>query len=251
VVGGGRGVQFRDLLPLLVLLARGTREEKIKFLYGVIANDGMHIEKGECLRQCAEWEGELSSAHISSLFAQGDKVNFETFNTWIEKNYEGLETAKWLLSPNNSLSLICHLETPTFYQTLAGVTHLSEVEVIELEKRFWSLVGNSPSGRIDISIITPLVTPPLPPDLVPGLFRAFDENQDGHLDFKELSCGVSAACRGPVMERQIFCFKIFDGDRDGLLSRAETNFMINVMLQISENTDHKLTKSKTGSGDNI
>ena len=49
--------------------------------------------------------------------------------------------------------------------------------MIELEKRFWSLVGNSPSGRIDISIITPLVTPPLPPDLVPGLFRAFDENQ--------------------------------------------------------------------------
>ena len=54
----------------------------------MIANDGMHIEKGECLRQCAEWEGELSHAHISSLFAQGDKVNFETFNTWIEKNYE-------------------------------------------------------------------------------------------------------------------------------------------------------------------
>ena len=44
----------------------------------------------------------------------------------------------------------------------------------------------------------------------------------------------------------LVCFKIFDGDRDGLLSRAETNFMINVMLQISENTDHKLTKSKTG-----
>jgi len=27
---GGRGVQFRELLALLVLLSRGTREEKIK-----------------------------------------------------------------------------------------------------------------------------------------------------------------------------------------------------------------------------
>lgn len=54
---------------------------------------------------------------------------------------------------------------------------MSEVEVIELEKRFWSLVGNSSSGRIDISIITPLVSPPLPQALVPGLFKAFDENQ--------------------------------------------------------------------------
>ena len=30
VAGGGRGLQFRDLFALLVLLARGTREEKIK-----------------------------------------------------------------------------------------------------------------------------------------------------------------------------------------------------------------------------
>ena len=73
---------------------------------------------------------------------------------------------------------------------------------MELEKKFWSLVGNSGSGRIDPSIITPLVSPPLPSKLVKGLFRALDENQDGHVDFKELACGVSAACRGPDMERQ-------------------------------------------------
>ena len=54
---------------------------------------------------------------------------------------------------------------------------MTEVEVIELEKRFWNLVGASPSGRIDMSIIAPLVSPPLPAALVPGLFKAFDENQ--------------------------------------------------------------------------
>ena len=57
-------------------------------LYGVIADDGMYIEKSSCLRQCSEWEGELSPAHIYSLFAQGDKVNFEFFSVWIEKNYQ-------------------------------------------------------------------------------------------------------------------------------------------------------------------
>ena len=73
---------------------------------------------------------------------------------------------------------------------------------MELEKRFWFLVGNTTSGRIDIVIITPLVAPPLPNKLVTGLFKAFDENQDGHVDFKEVACGVSAACRGPNLERQ-------------------------------------------------
>ena len=37
------------------------------------------------------------------------------------------------------------------------------------------------------------------------LFSLF---QDGHIDFKELSCGVSAACRGPDIERQK-CKKYF------------------------------------------
>ena len=30
LVGGGRGVSFRELLTLLVLVTRGTREEKFK-----------------------------------------------------------------------------------------------------------------------------------------------------------------------------------------------------------------------------
>ena len=35
-----------------------------------------------------------------------------------------------------------------------------------------------------------------------GLFYAFDENRDNHIDFKEMACGISACCRGPMVERQ-------------------------------------------------
>jgi len=34
-----------------------------------------------------------------------------------------------------------------------------------------------------------------------GLFGAFDENLDGHIDFKEMACGISACCRGPMVEK--------------------------------------------------
>ncbi len=93
-------------------------------------------------------------------------------------------------------------------------------------------------------------------------FSAFDENQDGHIDFKELSCGLSAACRGPELERQkcepasfisrfctlarvgcvinfalysnlpLVCFKIFDADRDGVLNRGEVETMCQCMADI-------------------
>lgn len=34
-----------------------------------------------------------------------------------------------------------------------------------------------------------------------GFFRAFDENCDQAIDFKEFVCGLSASSRGPAIER--------------------------------------------------
>lgn len=73
--------------------------------------------------------------------------------------------------------------------------------MIELEKRYWSLKNSSKSGKLDLETMTPLLIPTLPASICQGLFNAFDENQDNHIDFKEMACGVSAACRGPAAER--------------------------------------------------
>ena len=61
---------------------------------------------------------------------------------------------------------------------------------------------NLTQNQIDLVTISPMISPPLPASLVAPFFEALDENEDGHIDFKELSCGMSAACRGPEMERQ-------------------------------------------------
>lgn len=65
---------------------------------------------------------------------------------------------------------------------------------------------------------------------------ALDVNSDGHVDFKELCCGVSAACRGPIAERIKFCFKIFDIDQDGFLNSKELHHMIDILLFIARET---------------
>ena len=72
-------------------------------------------------------------------------------------------------------------------------------------------------------VVAPLVSPPLPAALVDSFFSALDENQDGHVDFKELSCGVSAACRGPEMERQK-CECIVDCARLFLINKCLSTF---------------------------
>ncbi|XP_045580826.1 ubiquitin carboxyl-terminal hydrolase 32 isoform X6 [Salmo salar] len=85
---------------------------------------------------------------------------------------------------------------------------------------------------------------------VTGLFHAFDENRDNHIDFKEISCGLSACCRGPVAERQKFCFKVFDVDRDGVLSRDEIHEMVVALLEVwKDNRTHTLPELLTNVSD--
>lgn len=93
------------------------------------------------------------------------------------------------------------METPTFYQTLAGVTHLEEQDICELEKCFWAIQSGSATGHLDLNCLQSLVCPPVPQKTCRGLFLALDVNRDDHVDFKELCCGISAACRGPMVER--------------------------------------------------
>lgn len=168
-----------------------------------------------------------------SLFGSSSSVTFDQFRSWILINKTATVLSKWLLV-DSCVCLSSDLESPTFYQSLAGVTHLEEGDIGDLEKVFWNLKANSLSGQLDIETLTNLICPPLPRSAIAGIFSAFDENCDGHIDFKELCCGVSCSCRGPDVERTKFCFKIFDTDRDGVLNANEVKEMIDIMLLVAK-----------------
>uniref|UniRef100_A0A673W5E5 Ubiquitin carboxyl-terminal hydrolase 32 n=1 Tax=Salmo trutta TaxID=8032 RepID=A0A673W5E5_SALTR len=183
-------------------------------------------------------------------FCQGEKVNYERFKNWLLQNTEAFTFSRWLLSGGVCVTLTDDNDTPTFYQTLAGVTHLEESDIIDLEKRYWLLKAQSRTGRFDLETFVPLVSPPIHASLSKGLFHAFDENLDNHIDFKEISCGLSACCRGPVAERQKFCFKVFDVDRDGVLSRDEIHEMVVALLEVwKDNRTHTLPELLTNVSD--
>ena len=47
---------------------------------------------------------------------------------------------------------------------------MEESDIIELEKRYWLLKAQSKSGRFDVDTFRPIVSPPVPQQLVEGRF---------------------------------------------------------------------------------
>ncbi|KAL4719287.1 hypothetical protein ACJJTC_005160 [Scirpophaga incertulas] len=240
--GTKRGITFRDLLCGIVVLTKGNLEEKIKFLWTLYVNNqndnGTYIYKRDFARSLQLENTSLpviraqrTAEILPSLFGSGEKVTFEQFRSWLLIHKDATVLSQWLLS--NRGNVVQDLETPTFYQSLAGVTHLEERDIIELEKCFWSLRSGSPSGQLDLTALLALLSPPLAPAAAAGVLLALDDNRDGHVDFKELCCGLSAACRGPRTERLKFCFKIFDMDQDGVLNMKELTDMVDILCTVA------------------
>nr|XP_056721237.1 ubiquitin carboxyl-terminal hydrolase 32 [Euleptes europaea] len=230
--GTSKGLHFNNLIVGLVLLTRGRDEEKAKYIFSLFANEsGSYVVREEMERMLQVVDGKVPET-VKKCFSEGEKVNYDKFRNWLLHNKEAFTFSRWLLSGGVYVTLTDDSDTPTFYQTLAGVTHLEESDIIDLEKRYWLLKAQSRTGRFDLETFSPLVSPPIHPSLGEGLFNAFDENRDNHIDFKEISCGLSACCRGPVAERQKFCFKVFDVDRDCVLSRVELEEMVVALLEV-------------------
>uniref|UniRef100_A0ABM5ENA4 ubiquitinyl hydrolase 1 n=1 Tax=Pogona vitticeps TaxID=103695 RepID=A0ABM5ENA4_9SAUR len=230
--GTSKGLHFNNLIVGLVLLTRGRDEEKAKYIFSLFSNEsGSYVLREEMERMLLVVDGKVPES-LKKCFVEGEKVNYEKFRNWLLQNKEAFTFSRWLLSGGVYVTLTDDSDTPTFYQTLAGVTHLEESDIIDLEKRYWLLKAQSRTGRFDLETFGPLVSPPIHPSLGEGLFNAFDENRDNHIDFKEISCGLSACCRGPLAERQKFCFKVFDIDRDGVLSRGELEEMMIALLEV-------------------
>ncbi|CAF3315764.1 unnamed protein product [Rotaria socialis] len=236
-------MSYKDLICCLALIYYGTSKERMQLLYSLFANNISNSngilrwqDVEDFLSQC----GDHPPEELDKIFQNHDEiVTQEKFLEWLKLHHGHTTTiTDWLMDEQRLHELISSPidRSSDQYSILAGVTHLSDIEVKELEKSYYSCTYSTTNRQQQITLETfsNLLSPVLPPILIPGFFDAFDENRDGCIDFKEFVCGISAACRGPYFERYKFLFRVFDRDHHGRLDRSDIVHMSSCLIDVAQ-----------------
>ncbi|KAF7278016.1 hypothetical protein GWI33_008938 [Rhynchophorus ferrugineus] len=78
------------------------------------------------------------------------------------------------------------------------------------------------------------------------VFRVFDENNDGSIEFEEFIRALSVTSRGNLDEKLHWAFRLYDVDNDGFITRDEMYNIVDAIYQMvgqqpseDENTPQK------------
>lgn len=65
------------------------------------------------------------------------------------------------------------------------------------------------------------------------LFRTFDFNNDGQINFKEFVCGISVATRGTPDEKLTWTFNVYDVNHDGTITLDEVGEIMKAIYAVN------------------
>ncbi|KAH7714940.1 Neuronal calcium sensor family protein 1 [Aphelenchoides avenae] len=96
-------------------------------------------------------------------------------------------------------------------KTLAKQTYFTEKEIRQWYKGF---VRDCPNGMLTEAVSDPS-------DFASFVFKVFDENRDGAIEFHEFIRALSITSRGNLDEKLQWAFRLYDLDNDGFITRQE------------------------------
>lgn len=119
---------------------------------------------------------------------------------------------------------------------LAKETYFTEKEVRQWYKGF---LKDCPNGQLTeqgfLRIYKQFFPQGDPSKFASLVFRVFDENKDGAIEFEEFIRALSVTSRGSLEEKLVWAFKLYDVDNDGYITREEMYSIVDAIYQMLGN----------------
>ncbi len=101
------------------------------------------------------------------------------------------------------------------------------------------------SLKVEKSLLVAVLNPSLISEkLLDKIFYAYASPDEQLVELRQFFAGLSTCCDGSTDDKLIYCFKLFDLDKDGNLSFEELTLMLETIYKISE-IHSKLIKSSS------
>ena len=126
---------------------------------------------------------------------------------------------------------------PDELETLRTDTEFTDDELKEWHRWYRGILLDCPNGRMDVEEFKKIYNRMFPSgvdDKYAGhVFRTFDVNKDGHIDFREFVCSLSITSRGSLEEKLRWAFRVYDIDEDGFITRKEMLEIVKAIFNMS------------------
>jgi len=119
------------------------------------------------------------------------------------------------------------------------ITFISEQTGLEREKlleNYKRFLRKHPSGKIDFSGMKTMLSASIPEadtsGLVEHIWRIYDTNLDGEIDFREFMLALSVMSKGSAEENLRQIFRLFDVNSDGRLEKEELSRVVGELRKV-------------------